>query len=105
MSVGELALASHIGRDRDATLESAARELSDWFLRRISPPDLQPLLNSMSSAGFIIPDASTSSGYTLTIDGVDAVTCLYGGSIRMIDRGEGIINASWVLNRLGLQEG
>ncbi|WP_103727269.1 hypothetical protein [Novosphingobium sp. HII-3] len=104
LSVFELAVASAISRQAITTDEDLQEVLSDWFLRKVRVPDVSAALDSMVERGIVRRSEEALCSYNLTPDGINAVTTLYGGCIRMIDRGLGLLNASMILSLLNLKE-
>lgn len=102
LSVFELAVASAISRQVITTDEDLQDILSDWFLRQVRVPDVSIALESMVARGFVRPADETLCAYGLTADGINAVTTLYGGCIRMIDRGLGLLDPAMILALLNL---
>jgi hypothetical protein len=102
LSVFELAVASAISRRVITTDEDLQEILSDWFLRQVRVPDVSAALDSMVERGIVRRGDEALSGYGLTPDGINAVTTLYGGCIRMIDRGLGLLDPTMILALLNL---
>ena len=59
-------------------------------------------LDSMVERGIVRRGDEALCGYGLTPDGINAVTTLYGGCIRMIDRGLGLLDPTMILALLNL---
>ncbi|GGN55364.1 hypothetical protein GCM10011349_31930 [Novosphingobium indicum] len=100
LSVFELAVANAISRQKISTDEDLQEVLSDWFQRKVRVPDVSAALDTMIAKGIVRRGDETLCEYRLTPHGIDAVTSLYGGCIRMIDRGLGLLNVSMILNLL-----
>lgn len=98
MSVFELALASAISRRADLGCdEELLGVVSDWFLRPVRHPDAMTALDRMVARGWVEHDG-TLHGARLTETGVETFTQLYGGCIRMIDRGLGLMRVGTMLS-------
>jgi hypothetical protein len=100
MTVFELALISAITRNPphqgDDTIVSS---LSDWFLQPVRLPDARRAADRMVSKGWLNQGRSDAVSECLpTPDGVDSATTLYGGCIRMLDRGMGLLNVRLLSN-------
>lgn len=102
LSVFELAVASAISRQVITSDEDLQEILSDWFLRQVRVPDVSAALETMVARGIVRRGGEALYGYGLTPDGINAVTTLYGGCIRMIDRGLGLLDPSMILALLNL---
>lgn len=102
LSVFELAVASAISRQIITSDEDLQEILSDWFLRQVRVPDVSAALESMVARGIVRRGDEALCAYGLTPDGINAVTTLYGGCIRMIDRGLGLLNPAMILSLLNL---
>lgn len=102
LTVFEFAVASAISRQIIVTDEELQEVLSDWFLRQVRVPDVSAALQSMVARGIVRPGDATLCGYALTSEGINVVTALYGGCIRMIDRGLGLLETSMLLSLLNL---
>jgi hypothetical protein len=102
LSVFELAVASAISRQVITSDEDLQDILSDWFLRQVRVPDVSTALESMVARGIVRRGDEALCAYGLTADGINAVTTLYGGCIRMIDRGLGLLDPSMILALLNL---
>lgn len=76
--------------------------LSDWFQKSVSASDVTWALSRMEELGWVRSAGIELSDYQLTPDGIDSVTTLYGGCIRMIDRGSGVLKVSYLLSLLDL---
>lgn len=98
MTVFELALASAITRRMGAESdEEIVQLLEGWFMRPVRIPDALAALERMREKGWISHDG-TLMGARLTDAGVEAVTHLYGGCIRMMDRGLGLLRVATLLS-------
>jgi hypothetical protein len=102
LSVFELAVASAISRQVITSDEDLQDILSDWFLRQVRVPDVSLALENMVERGLVRRADDTLCAYGLTSDGINAVTTLYGGCIRMIDRGLGLLDPTMILSLLNL---
>ena len=102
LTVFEFAVASAISRQVIATDEELQEVLSDWFLRQVRPAEVAAALDSMAMRGIVRRGDDTLCGYGLTSEGINAVATLYGGCIRMIDRGLGLLNTPMILSLLNL---
>jgi len=102
LSVFELAVASAISRQVITSDEDLQEILSDWFLRQVRVPDVSIALESMVARGIVRRGDEALCAYGLTPDGINAVTTLYDGCIRMIDRGLGLLDPSMILALLNL---
>lgn len=91
MTVLELALARAIMRSDPQALDQVRGTLSDWFLRSVSDADIAAALAHMEREGWMVDHGDggrcDTASWLLTDEGIDVVTTLHGGSIRMIDRG------------------
>lgn len=91
MSVLELALAQALTRESPHALGDVRKTLSDWFRRSVSDADIKTALAHMERQGWMQDHGCNGPedmrSWLLTEEGVEVVTQLYGGSIRMIDRG------------------
>ncbi len=86
LSVFELAVARAMTRPVVQDCEQIRVILSDWFLQDVRMRDIEDALCSMAERGFVRTGAEGAETCALTEDGITAVTTLYGGCIRMIDR-------------------
>ena len=102
MSVLELAIASAIGRQQLDDDRQLLLLLADWFQRPVSVTDVGSALHRMEHQGWVRVGGVRLVDYTLTPAGIDVVTTLYGGCIRMIDRGLGLLKVSTLLSLLDL---
>lgn len=102
MTVFELAIASAIGRQKPRDDTHLCDILSDWFQKSVSAVDVTWALSRMEDLGWVTSDGLALSDYHLTPEGIDSVTTLYGGCIRMIDRGLGVLKVSYLLSLLDL---
>lgn len=82
----ELAVARAMTRPVARDCEQIRVMLSDWFLQDVRMRDIEDALCSMAERGFVHAGAEGTETCALTEDGITAVTTLYGGCIRMIDR-------------------
>lgn len=96
MTVFELAVASAVSRRRVGDDAEVAELLSDWFQFPVRVPDAQLALSRLAGRGWVAPGA-TMADALLTEAGIDAVTVLYGGAIRMLDRGMGLLHVGTLL--------
>jgi len=108
MSVLELALAQALTREKPQALEDVRHTLSDWFLRSVSEADITAALRHMEREGWMADHSgegpSETRSWLLTAEGIDVVTSLYGGAIRMIDRGVDLKRCLALLEALTSQE-
>lgn len=104
LSVFELAVASAISRQAINTDDDLKEVLSDWFQRAIVVPDVSAALDSLIARGLVRACEGELCQFNLTAEGIATVSTLYGGCIRMIDRGLGLLSASMILNRLNLSK-
>lgn len=102
MTVFELAVASAIGRQKPRDDTHLCDMLSDWFQKSVSASDVTWALSRMEELGWVRSAGIELSDYQLTPDGIDSVPTLYGGCIRMIDRGLGVLKVSYLLSLLDL---
>lgn len=102
MTVFELAVASAIGRQKPRDDTHLCDILSDWFQKSVSAVDVTWALSRLEELGWVSSDGGALSDYRLTPEGIDCVTTLYGGCIRMIDRGLGVLKVSYLLSLLDL---
>lgn len=86
LSVFELAVARAMTRPLVGHGEQVHTILCDWFLQDVRVRDIEAALRSMARRGFLTAGAQGAESCALTEDGIMAVTTLYGGCIRMIDR-------------------
>ncbi|GGD82104.1 hypothetical protein [Croceicoccus mobilis] len=100
MTVFELAVASAIGRQELSSNQDLMEILGDWFQRSVDDRDVVSALSKMEQQGWVRQAGETLVAYRLTPMGIDYVTTLYGGCIRMIDRGLGILKVSFLLQAL-----
>lgn len=84
LSVFELAVARAMTRPVVQDCEQIRVILSDWFLQDVRMRDIEEAMGRMAERGFL--RSEDEDACTLTEDGISAVTTLYGGCIRMIDR-------------------
>lgn len=101
----DLAVSVAIGRDLATTEDEIAKHVENWFMRPIGEPELVASVARLIDRGWVKAFGPTGSGYCLTQLGVDATTTLSGGMIRLIDRGRGLLKASFLLQSLDLAEG
>lgn len=108
MTVLELALARAIMRSDPQALDQVRGTLSDWFLRSVSDADIAAALAHMEREGWMADHNGTgprdTASWLLTDEGIDVVTSLYGGSIRMIDRGVELARLLAALEELTLSK-
>lgn len=102
MTVLELAVASAIGRQKPEDDGHLCDMLSDWFQQAVSPVEIGGALSRMERQGWVCGGGAAMCDYRLTPQGIDTVTTLYGGCIRMIDRGLGLLKVSYLLGLLDL---
>lgn len=98
MTVFELALANAITHEAIYSAAQASAKLADWFLQPVADSQVDGALARMAVQGWIATSGQHFSDWQLTPDGVEIVTTLSGGSIRMLDRGLGLIKTSILLS-------
>lgn len=86
LSVFELAVARAMTRPVVQDCEQIRVMLSVWFLQDVRMRDIEDALCSMAERGFVRTGAEGAETCALTEYRITAVTTLYGGCIRMIDR-------------------
>lgn len=101
MSVFELAVVSAISHMGARSDDDIAARLSDWFLVTVRVPDVRMAAQRMVSKGWLEVERETVAGGHLTDEGLDISTTLYGGTIRMLDRGMGLLNTRILMNVFG----
>ena len=94
MSVFELAVATAITYETMHSAAQTAARLAHWFLQPVADSQVTESLARMDAQGWITASGKRFSDWHLTPQGIDTITTLTGGSIRMIDRGQGLIKAS-----------
>lgn len=99
MTVLELAIANAVARDDPRAVEELRAILENWFQRPVSEADVSAALGDLEEKGWMRLGEQTA-GHTLTPSGVDTVTTLHGGCIRMIDRGLKLFEVARFLNLL-----
>jgi hypothetical protein len=100
MTVLELALISAITRNPfHKGDEGIVAQLSDWFLQPVRVPDARLAMDRLIANGLLTP-STTGAIYDCvpTEAGIDSATTLYGGCIRMLDRGLGLLNVRLLSN-------
>lgn len=102
MSVFELAVAWAIGHQRLLDDAEFVETLSDWFQRSVSPDELRDALGRMTDRGWVRPGGEGLFAYRLTPKGIEYVATLVGGTIRMIDRGLGVLKVPFLLKLVEL---
>jgi len=98
MTVFELALAHAITHEIMHSAADASTKLAHWFLQPVAEKQVTDALGRMEVQGWIVAADQHFSDWRLTPDGVETVTTLTGGSIRMLDRGQGLIKTSILLS-------
>jgi hypothetical protein len=94
MSVFELAVANAITHEDMRSAAQTAARLSHWFLQPVGDNQVTESITRMHAQGWITTFGQRFSDWHLTPEGIDTVSTLTGGSIRMIDRQQGLIKAS-----------
>lgn len=100
MTVFELALLTAITRCRPHLGDKGiAESMSDWFLQPVTVPEIRLAMDGMIAKGWLVasPSREVHESYPTT-EGVDCATTLYGGCIRMLDRGMGLLNVRILSN-------
>lgn len=101
MTVFELAVASAIGRQKLSSDDQLCEILSDWFQRSIGRDEIGRALTRMEAQLWVRGSHGDAlHRFRLTPKGVEYVATLYGGCIRMIDRGLGLLTVSYLLKFL-----
>jgi hypothetical protein len=98
MTVFELALATAITYETMHSATEASAKLAHWFLQPVADSRVDDALARMEVQGWVVAGGQRFSDWHLTPDGVEIVTTLTGGSIRMLDRGQGLIKTSILLS-------
>lgn len=99
MTVFELALASAVTRRMGATSdEEIAQLLEGWFMRPVRVPEALAALDRMRGQGWVSHDGTLMGARLTDPLGIDVVTQLYGGCIRMMDRGLGLLRVGALLS-------
>lgn len=104
MTVFELAIANALVRQDEAGDDHLPVTLSDWFQREVEADDIEPVLDGLLERELLQPDHDYPSGYSLTDEGLTIVSTLYGGCIRMIDRGLGLFHSALLTDALTPKE-
>jgi len=99
MTVLELAIANAIARDDPKAIEGLRAILENWFQRSVSETDVTAALTHLEEKGWMRL-GKEAADHNLTPSGVETVTALHGGCIRMIDRGLGLFELARFLNLL-----
>lgn len=99
MTVLELAIANAIARDDPRAIEELRAILENWFQRPVSEAEVNAALGDLEEKGWMRLGERTAE-HTLTPSGIDTVTALHGGCIRMIDRGLGLFEIAQFLSQL-----
>lgn len=85
--------APHLGED------GIAARLSDWFLQPVRVPETRLAMDGLVQKGMLEPSPTGAVHECMpTMKGIDCVTTLYGGCIRMLDRGMGLLNVRLLSN-------
>ena len=98
MTVFELALAHAITHENLHSPAEASAKLADWFLQSVTENQVIDALARMEVQGWVVAAAQRFPDWHLTPAGVETVTTLTGGAIRMLDRGHGLIKTSILLS-------
>lgn len=102
----DLAVSVAIGRDLAANESEMHSRIEDWFLRPATRAELKASVSRLIDRGWIHRSNDNDDvDFCLTEAGVEAATTLSGGMIRMIDRGRGLIQTSFLLQSLDLAQG
>lgn len=101
----DLAVSVAIGRELAASESEMFERIEDWFLRPATRAELKASVSRLIDRGWIHRSNDDDDfDLCLTDAGVEAATTLSGGMIRMIDRGRGLIQTSF-LQSLDLAQG
>lgn len=85
--------APHLGED------GIAARLSDWFLQPVRVPETRLAMDGLVRKGMLTASPTGAVHDCIpTSEGIDCVTTLYGGCIRMLDRGMGLLNVQLLSN-------
>ncbi len=101
MSIFELAVISaitHMGARSD---DDIAARVADWFVSPVRVPDVRMAAQRMVSKGWLEAGSDNVADGRLTEEGLDITATLYGGTIRMLDRGMGLLNTRILMNVFG----
>lgn len=100
MSVFDLALVTAITRSPPHLGdEGLAACLADWFLQPVTVPEIRVAMDGLIARGWLIPSPTRTVHECIpTMECVDHATTLYGGCIRMLDRGMGLLNVRLLSN-------
>ena len=102
----DLAVSVAIGRELAASESEMFERIEDWFLRPATRAELKASVSRLIDRGWIHRSNDDDDfDLCLTDAGVEAPTTLSGGMIRMIDRGRGLIQTSFLLQSLDLAQG
>ena len=102
----DLAVSVAIGRELAASESEMFERIEDWFLRPATRAELKASVSRLIDRGWIHRSSDDDDfDLCLTDAGVEAATTLSGGMIRMIDRGRGLIQTSFLLQSLDLAQG
>ena len=102
----DLAVSVAIGRELAASESEMFERIEDWFLRPATRAELKASVSRLIDRGWIHRSNDNDDfDFCLTDAGVEAATTLSGGMIRMIDRGRGLIQTSFLLQSLDLVQG
>ena len=102
----DLAVSVAIGRELAASESEMFERIEDWFLRPATRAELKASVSRLIDRGWIHRSSDDDDfDLCLTDAGVEAATTLSGGMIRMIDRGRGLIQTSFLLHSLDLAQG
>ena len=97
----DVAIAAAVSRNC-STAEELEVRITEWFGAIFDPAAIRGRLSELQRVGWLKDDRDGC--LWLTPYGVDCVTQLYGGTIRMLDRGQGLIKQS-ILTKVFFEDG
>jgi hypothetical protein len=91
MTVFEFLAAMSLARLGPSSSSQVAKEVAQWTDHTVRAADIFPSLKSLISRGWV---CSADSRYALEPSGLDAVAAFYAISLRVLDRGQQLLDVS-----------